>query len=152
MDDVASPRGKRMQALVVDHVVVWAMILVGAVAGTAIVSDPTAATSVLFFSGLLYVPLFVVYKTGFEGRFGQTLGKAARDLTVRRTDGSRCSWGSALYRNVVLIVDFLPVLYFLGLYLANRTEKRQRLGDLLADTVVVEQGTGSGPGSSRSHA
>ncbi len=68
---------------------------------------------------------------------GQTPGKRALGIAVVHDDGTPVRWGSALTRNLLRAVDFLPFLYGLGLVtmLANRDFKR--LGDLAAGTVVV---------------
>jgi uncharacterized RDD family membrane protein YckC len=68
---------------------------------------------------------------------GATPGKRALGLMVLNDDGSPVRWAAALTRNLLRAVDFLPVLYALGLtaMLVNRDFKR--LGDLAAGTVVV---------------
>ena len=70
---------------------------------------------------------------------GQTPGKRALGLAVLNDDGTPLRWPGALTRNLLRAVDFLPVLYGIGLaaMLANRDFKR--LGDLAAGTVVVYQ-------------
>jgi len=68
---------------------------------------------------------------------GQTPGKRAMNIAVLNDDGTPLRWPGALTRNLLRAVDFLPVLYGVGLaaMLANRDFKR--LGDLAAGTVVV---------------
>ena len=68
---------------------------------------------------------------------GQTPGKRAMGIAVLNDDGTPLRWPGALTRNLLRAVDFLPVLYGVGLVamLANRDFKR--LGDLAAGTVVV---------------
>ena len=68
---------------------------------------------------------------------GQTPGKRAFGIAVLNDDGTPVRWPAALTRNLLRAVDFLPVLYGVGLValLANRDFKR--LGDLAAGTVVV---------------
>ena len=70
---------------------------------------------------------------------GQTPGKRALGLAVLNDDGTPVRWPAALTRNLLRAVDFLPLLYGIGLItmLANRDFKR--LGDLAAGTVVVYQ-------------
>ncbi len=59
-------------------------------------------------------------------------------------DGTPVRWPAALTRNLLRAVDFLPLMYGIGLatMLANRDFKR--LGDLAAGTVVVYQSEKSG--------
>jgi uncharacterized RDD family membrane protein YckC len=68
---------------------------------------------------------------------GQTPGKKLFGLAVLNDDGTPLRWPGALTRNLLRAVDFLPVLYGVGLVamLCNRDFKR--LGDLAAGTVVV---------------
>ena len=70
-----------------------------------------------------------------EAFVGQTLGKAAMGLRVVRFDGRPLTVASCAARNVLLPVDIL----FAGLaaMLATGPFRRQRLGDLLAGTVVT---------------
>lgn len=68
---------------------------------------------------------------------GQTPGKRAMGIAVLNDDGTPLRWPAALTRNLLRAVDFLPLLYGVGLVamLVNRDFKR--LGDLAAGTVVV---------------
>jgi uncharacterized RDD family membrane protein YckC len=68
---------------------------------------------------------------------GQTPGKRAMGIAVLNDDGTPLRWPAALTRNLLRAVDFLPVLYGVGLVamLCNRDFKR--LGDLAAGTVVI---------------
>lgn len=81
--------------------------------------------------------LWLVYFTFFEGTSGQTIGKRFAHIRVVKEDGSRCDYSSALVRNVLRIVDILPLLYVIGIILIVVTDKRQRLGDMLAKTIVI---------------
>lgn len=82
--------------------------------------------------------LWLVYFTYFEGTSGQTIGKKLTNIKVVKEDGSKCDFGAALVRNILRIVDHLPFLYVLGIILIAATEKRQRLGDMLAKTIVIK--------------
>jgi uncharacterized RDD family membrane protein YckC len=69
---------------------------------------------------------------------GQTLGKRLLGIRVVNQDGSRVSFGASFIRNILRIVDALPVLYIVGLITVLATgERRQRVGDLAARTRVV---------------
>ncbi len=82
--------------------------------------------------------LWLVYYTYFEGSSGQTLGKKVINIKVVKSDGSKCEYGSALIRTILRIIDNLPFLYILGIILIAATDKQQRLGDMLANTIVVK--------------
>jgi len=82
--------------------------------------------------------LWLIYFTYFEGTSGQTIGKKFTHIKVVKEDGSRCDFRSALVRNILRIVDSLPFNYILGIILIAATDKKQRLGDMLAKTLVVK--------------
>lgn len=68
---------------------------------------------------------------------GATPGKKSMGLRVVNDDGTPVQMAAAMIRNLLRAADFLPVLYGVGLVsmLVNREFKR--LGDLVAQTVVV---------------
>jgi uncharacterized RDD family membrane protein YckC len=76
----------------------------------------------------------------FEGLTARTPGKFLLGLKVVKLDGGSYYWVAVLGRNVLRIVDFLPVLYLVGLVTIAVTEKNQRIGDLAVGTLVVRAG------------
>ncbi len=85
---------------------------------------------------LVFLPLF--YYVLFEGLWGgQTPGKRLTKLRVVSYSGQSISFFSALVRNIVRIVDFLPTGYLIGMVCMLLTKREQRLGDLAAGTVVI---------------
>jgi uncharacterized RDD family membrane protein YckC len=77
-----------------------------------------------------------------EGIFGATLGKAIIGLRVRDKSGGSCGLKPSLIRNLMRLVDGLGV-YLVGFLVAIFSKRRQRLGDHLAKTVVVENPLGT---------
>ena len=60
------------------------------------------------------------------------------DLRVVDTSGAPITYGQAFLRNMLRFADGMPVLsYGFGLLCTLMTPRFQRLGDLLANTVVV---------------
>jgi uncharacterized RDD family membrane protein YckC len=87
---------------------------------------------------LILFGLWVVYFTYLEATTGQTLGKRALGLrVVDLRSGRPPSFSQALARTLLRIVDWLPAFYLLGFVVAALTPRKQRLGDVVADTVVV---------------
>ena len=90
--------------------------------------------------GLLVAAAFVLqwgYWTLFEiGWSGQTPGKRLLGIRVVSTEGSPVSVLSSCLRNLLRILDALPLLYGLGSVLVLATRREQRFGDLMAGTVV----------------
>jgi len=68
---------------------------------------------------------------------GQTLGKRILRLRVMDEQGLKLQFSQIALRNLMRIVDALPMLYFLGGPACFINTRRQRLGDLAANTVVV---------------
>ncbi len=88
--------------------------------------------------------IVIAYFTGFEAVFGATPGKALLRLQVVMLDGGRPSFGAILMRNVLRLVDVLPVFYIVGALVAQSTLHEQRVGDIVAGTIVVARPPTSG--------
>ena len=91
--------------------------------------------------GVMLLLLFVLtwgYPILFEVLWqGQTPGKRALGLRVLRGDGAPVGWLASITRNFLRTVDMLPALYGAGLVSMLADAHSRRLGDLVADTVVV---------------
>ena len=87
--------------------------------------------------GLLSFIIYIAYYTLLEGSTGQTIGKMVTKIKVVKEDGSKIDMGSALVRNLLRIVDAL-IFYLVGAILIWRSKKKQRLGDIIAKTVVIK--------------
>ncbi|MFO0593839.1 MAG: RDD family protein [Myxococcaceae bacterium] len=70
---------------------------------------------------------------------GQTIGKRVMGLRVIQETGVRVGALQSLLRNLVRPVDKLPVFYLVGGVSALLSGSQQRLGDLLAGTIVVRE-------------
>lgn len=125
--------GKRVLAFLVDAVMLG--LAVGILAG--------AFSILLGRVGALLTPLLglvgIAYFIYMEGTYGQTLGKRFLNIVVVDENGGDCGMGAAAIRNVLRLVDAFPTFYIVGfavMYLVS--DKKQRVGDLVGDTVVVE--------------
>lgn len=91
--------------------------------------------------GLYLICLFLVYwayPIVMEAAWsGQTPGKRALGLRVIAGDGAPVGWLPAVVRNLMRSVDMLPFGYATGLASCLCDRHSRRLGDLVADTVVV---------------
>lgn len=70
---------------------------------------------------------------------GSTPGKRAAKLRVLRRDGHPIGAGEAILRNLVRLVDFLPVFYGIGFIVMFIDKDARRLGDFAAGTIVVRE-------------
>lgn len=80
---------------------------------------------------------------------GQSLGKRALGLRVIKVHGYPISFSDSVIRNLVRIVDFLPLFYGAGLLAMLLNKNWQRLGDLAAGTLVVKEDTKVSPNPMR---
>lgn len=92
-------------------------------------------------TGGLLIGLFVLYwgypilsEVYLNGR---SVGKRAMKLRVVRADGLPVGWRESTLRNLLLVADFLPVLYFSGLLCMLFDLQYRRLGDIVAGTQVI---------------
>jgi uncharacterized RDD family membrane protein YckC len=70
---------------------------------------------------------------------GQTVGKKLLGLRVIQRSGVRIGFHHAALRNLARPVDRLPLLYLVGGVTALLSGSTQRLGDMLAGTLVVRE-------------
>lgn len=68
---------------------------------------------------------------------GMTPGKRVQGLRVVHADGTPVSLPASALRNLLLVVDLLPIGYALGVLTMMSSRRFQRLGDLAAGTLVV---------------
>src|SRR5947209_19253285 len=84
--------------------------------------------------------LITFYDIFFEGfQSGRTPGKRLNGLRVVRVEGHPVNFLTSAVRNVIRPVDFLPTAYLLGAVVILATRKNQRIGDVIAGTLVVRE-------------
>ncbi len=69
---------------------------------------------------------------------GQSLGKKALGIRVVRADGQKTGMREALLRAILLIVDMVLSSGVLGVLMISISKRRQRLGDMAANTVLIK--------------
>ncbi len=70
-----------------------------------------------------------------EGLTGQTLGKRAMKIKVVRTNFTEID---VVRSTVRAMFGFFDMILFMGLFVASLNKKKQRIGDLVADTCVIK--------------
>ena len=91
------------------------------------------------FKIVVYFLIYLAYFIVLEGLWSRTLGKYFQGLIVLHLDGRPCGWKAALIRGVLRIIEVNPLLFGgipAGLAVIS-SERKQRVGDMLAETVVV---------------
>ena len=91
---------------------------------------------------LMATVLWLGYMTLAEARYGGSVGKRVRGLSVVMEDGEPLTLEAALMRNLIRFLDGLPyvVPYLVGAVGASNSPLVQRFGDRIAETVVVVSG------------
>jgi uncharacterized RDD family membrane protein YckC len=88
-------------------------------------------------------PFFILLLIGFvilgliEAAFKKTPGKLIARIHVESIDGGPASFVQIMVRNILRVIDIIAV-YLLGFIVIACTEKNQRVGDLCARTIVVD--------------
>ena len=87
---------------------------------------------------LMYFAVTIGYRIFFEWYWqGQTLGKKLLRLRVMDEQGLRLQFSQVVIRNLMRAVDSLPGLYLIGGLICLFSKRAQRLGDFVANTIVV---------------
>lgn len=98
---------------------------------------PTVGVILLLtLSFVLFWGYFVLFETFWSG---QTPGKRLTHIRVIKTSGHPIGFFEALIRNLVLVVDFLPSMFAIGVVVMFINPQSRRLGDLAAGTLVVKE-------------
>jgi uncharacterized RDD family membrane protein YckC len=128
----------RFLALVID---LLAISVIGTFVGQITkVLGLVSADSVAALTVLSYFVITIGYAIVLEWIWhGQTLGKRVLSLKVMDANGLKLQPSQIAVRNLMRAVDSLPGLYTVGGIAVLLTKRRQRLGDLVANTIVVEQ-------------
>lgn len=152
-------RFPRLVALILDTIFVSLVTLVATnVYGVTEVTwgSPNPASGTAFYGTQSSIPwiwttaIWIGYYFVCEALFSATPGKALNGLRVVSVDGTRLTLRSVFLRNLLRIVDALPIMYLLGGILVLTAAQSQRLGDRIARTTVVFRHHAIEPGTARS--
>ncbi len=91
----------------------------------------------------------LLYFGGLEALFGATPGKWLLRLRIADLAGGRPTGWAVSLRTLLRLVDGLPGVYLVGGLVAVASPLRQRLGDRLARTVVVDAAAVAGSALTR---
>ncbi len=126
--------GSRFSAALVDLIIMAIlMTVVGSRTGDELDGTiGTAIATILLF--LLLFGYFAVFETLWRGR---TPGKRMNGLRVVTEQGGPIGARRAAIRNLIRIIDWLPLAYVVGSVTIGTSPRAQRLGDLAAGTIVI---------------
>lgn len=129
--------------LLIQFVILLLVVTIVAIGSSGLFSIRSAGGFQMLAVSFLYLVYFFLqwgYFTFFEMfKNGQSPGKKAMRLHVIRADGEPLNAASIVLRNLMRSVDGLPAFHFLGGLVCMLDKKNRRLGDMIADTVVVHE-------------
>lgn len=139
--------GIRGVAMAIDTVV-WLAAIFGATGVVGVLTDQVETTAdgttSIHLTGEPALAAFgagiavgIGYHTLLEWWYGKTLGKYLVSIRVARSDGEPVGLHRSFVRNVLRLIDWVPMFYVVGLVFLTRSDRHRRLGDRFADTAVV---------------
>jgi len=124
--------GVRALAQLLDIMIRYGIIVVIAMLLTLLGGMGKGMTLILAFLCEWFYPVY------FEvARQGRTPGKKWMGIRVVNDDGTPITFGPSLLRNLLRVVDFLPMLYLTGIIASLCNRQFKRLGDLAAGSMVI---------------
>ncbi len=135
--------GSRFIAILVDYLI-WgaAFTLLGLMAAIIIPAlHFFGGVSANWAAGIFFLIVFLL-QWGYFALFeafdsGRTPGKRVAKIRVIHQSGRGINFVEALARNLVRFVDYLPGFYAVGVVAIFMSKRNQRLGDMVAGTLVV---------------
>jgi len=146
--------GNRFLACAIDHTIQWLALglifLVGMVLSNVSIFQSLFESAPKWVRAVMLILLFLTfasYFAFFEWLWsGQTPGKRWMKLRVIREDGRPITFWEACVRNFLRVLDmFPPPFYSIGLISVFSTSRDQRVGDMVAGTVVVREREAEAP-------
>lgn len=146
--------GNRFLACAIDHAIqVFVLAIIGIagiiISNSSLLEETIASGSKWLFavSIILSFLIFAGYFTFFEWIWsGQTPGKRWLKLRVLREDGRPITFWEASVRNLLRTFDIFPMpFYSIGLISVFVSNRDQRIGDMVAGTVVVREREAEAP-------
>jgi uncharacterized RDD family membrane protein YckC len=130
--------GSRFMATLLDAVIQSVLIVVLTLGGAA--AEAASMGVVVAFAVVTTFLVLFAYALVFELLdSGRTPGKRAAGIRVVGAGGAPVGFLASATRNLLRIVDFLPLFYVVGSIAIVVTRDNRRLGDLAAGTLVVRE-------------
>ncbi len=135
--------GDRIVAVIIDTILIFVISLVIVVPLWLLGGffGFVSSYAFVFFGPLTFLSwlLWLLYFTYFEATSGQTLGKQLMNIrVVDETTLQHLDFARSFVRNILRIIDWLPFLYLIGFIVIATSERKQRIGDMAARSIVVK--------------
>jgi uncharacterized RDD family membrane protein YckC len=125
--------GERILAYCIDLVIFIALAIIGGILAINLLSS-TGISVYFIILGLMLLFYDLLCETFFNG---QSIGKLVMKIRVISLDGTRPKFSQYLLRWLFRLVDFSITSWLGGLITIIATDKGQRIGDIVAGTVVI---------------
>jgi uncharacterized RDD family membrane protein YckC len=162
LDRFRAPFSLRCGALLIDYILVAGIIAFSTLLARMGNRPRASASSAEMIGIFIAVVVAVINFLGLPVLRGQTLGKWATGLVIRRREGESLTWGRALLRHLLvypplflmlclgfLVAEMLPaalvmagvfiVMLGIGFVIAAFSDHARALHDIIAGTVVVRE-------------
>ena len=125
--------GERIMAYLLDILIFTALGIIGIILSLNI--SPGMFEEIYF---IILGVIILFYDLFCEAFFnGQSVGKLIMKIKVISLDGNRARFSQYLLRWLFRMIDFSLTSYLAGIISIILTEKSQRVGDIVAGTVVI---------------
>jgi uncharacterized RDD family membrane protein YckC len=133
--------GSRSYAFIIDWHIRVLLAVACYVAGwelyTHVVTN-RGGSSFVQFTAIPGVAVYFLYHPVLEiVLHGRTPGKRSAGVRIVTAQGGTPSVGALLLRNIFRLIDSMPLFYVVGLVCCLVTERRVRIGDMAAGTLLV---------------
>lgn len=127
--------GERIVASLIDFGIFILIAILCAIAGISLHAEDVLGVVFIF----VYAALYVFYDLACEVFMnGQSVGKKVMKIKVMSLDGSQPRLGQYLLRWLFRIIDFGISGGAIALVVAAISDKVQRIGDLVAGTILIK--------------
>ncbi len=144
--------GSRFLANLLDNTIFYAtlaIIVIILIVANVISSDVVKSDTIdieednLFLSVSIVILIYFLFRNFYNVLFdmimkGQTPGKKAVGIRVVSITGEPINFTASFIRNLMRAVDSLPASYLVGSIILILNSKSQRLGDIVANTMVIK--------------
>jgi uncharacterized RDD family membrane protein YckC len=127
--------GRRAVAIIIDSILLG---IIGWIIAKFTGGTTEAGFEVTGMPALLLFLIALAYYVVMEVQWGGTVGKMVLGLKVVKESGERIDWQASIIRNILRIVDGF-FFYLVGAIIVWTSKKKQRLGDMIAHTLVVRR-------------
>ncbi len=134
--DLAS-LGERILATLIDGLILFAYLVI-LVFGAIALATGRFMGHYTWITFIFYLPVYVYNLASEVFMNGQTIGKKVMKIKVLSINGAKPTIGQYLIRWIFRLVDMSLSFYLCGIICIAASERKQRLGDMVAGTAVIK--------------